>query len=187
MTAIDAGSLPRPWMAALNLILPGAGLIALGEIASGLLIGVAFTACANYALLATLIVPDVYSRPLQLLGIGFTIGTYFGAQLRYTLRARRSARSTLARQRRAILTAVQEHMAAQDWNAALVALKPLAEQAPDDLFVNYRVAQILTAAGTGRAADTAWRRLQRLDRRGLYREIVRERLGTLENRTSRSE
>jgi hypothetical protein len=80
-----------PWV---NLLLPGGGLILVEALVSGVLIGLAFTLCANLALLAVLLFPDDFSRWDQALLIGLAGGSYVGAQLRLAGElARRRARA----------------------------------------------------------------------------------------------
>ena len=82
------------WAAALNLLLPGGGLILVGAPWSGLLIGLAFTACANFALAAVLLFPDSFSPTHQALGTGLAAGAYLGAQIRLAQTRRRRGLAT---------------------------------------------------------------------------------------------
>ena len=160
--------------AVLNLLLPGGGLVLVGATASGLLIGLLFTVCANFALAAVLLVPDDLPPLWQNLGIGLAAGSYVGAQvrLRQTVRALRSAWA--AAERRRVLADVQLHLHAGDAAAALAALAPLREHAAHDLLVAVRLAQALTAAGRVDEAGQAWAQVRRLDHHGLYRQQTEE-------------
>ena len=89
------------WAAWVNLLLPGGGLILLGAVGSGLLAGLLFIACANFALVAVLWFPDDFSGTTQALGIGLAAGAYVGAQVRVMAQVRRlRAEGTAARRRR---------------------------------------------------------------------------------------
>lgn len=158
------------WAAALNLLLPGGGLIAVGATAPGMLVGLLFAVCANFAVAAVLLFPDDVPRIWQNLGIGLAAGSYIGAQIRLvqTLRAQRVTAAAALRRR--ILTDVQLHLDAGDAAAALAALQPLEQHAAHDLLVAVRFAQALTAAGRVDDAGEAWARVRRLDHHGLYRQ-----------------
>jgi hypothetical protein len=161
------------WGPLVNLVLPGGGLILSGAIASGLLVGLAFTACASFALLAVLLFPDDFSRTLQALGIGAAAGSYVGAQIRF-VQTRREARvqAALARRRRA-LWEVRSLLESGAHGQALESVAALAREWPDDLLVAYRLAQVLTEAGAPAAAQAAWGHVRALDRHGIYREQIR--------------
>jgi hypothetical protein len=169
-----------------NLLLPGGGLILVGELSSGLLVGIAFAACANFALLATLLFPDDFGSSLHALGVGVAGGSFVGAQIRMaqTVRGLRERASTL--ERRQILWTVRGLCERGEYGAALQVITPLSRRLPDDELVAYRVAQILSEAGTVRAARAAWQRVRQLDRHGVYREQARKFEAQLERRGSTS-
>ncbi len=160
----------------LNLILPGGGLIAIGALLPGVLVGLAFAASANFALIAILLFPADFTRAYQALGIGLAVGCYLGAQIRLltTIRARR--RAAAARHRRQQLWHARELLERGEHGAALQVLSSLADTYADDLLVAYRLAQALSLAGSVHAARSAWERVRRLDRHGIYREQTRARL-----------
>jgi hypothetical protein len=156
-----------------NLVLPGAGLILGGDAVGGMVIGLAFAVCANIALISFWILPGEFSHRARALAVGLAFGFYLGAQIRLSLIRRVAARQASSDRRRAVLGEVQQRMVAGDHRGALAVLSPLAQQRPDDLLVNYRLAQLLTAAGTVHAARAAWKRVRSLDRHGIYREQAR--------------
>lgn len=160
-----------PW---LNLVLPGGGLVLLGSPWAGWLVGVVCAACANLAVVATLLLPDEFPPAVRNLVLGLAGGCYVGAQvrLRQTRRAQR-ARAERA-WRRAVLAETQRWLSHGEAERALAAIAPLAERAGEDVLVAYRLAQALTAAGRVGAARAAWRRVRALDRHGLYRAQVLE-------------
>jgi hypothetical protein len=160
--------------AAVNLILPGGGMILIGAVWRGLLVGMLFAACANFAVVATLLFPDEYSRLTRLFGIGLAVGGYLGAQVRFAQTVRGLRQQGLDDLRRRCLRQARELLLRGSSVRALEQIQPLAELVPDDLHVAYRLAQALTATGDVAAARAAWRRLGELDRHGVYRREVQQ-------------
>jgi hypothetical protein len=149
-------------------------LILIGAAWSGLLTGLVFAGCANFALIAGLLFPDDFSRVHQALGVGLAVGSYLGAQVRFAQTVRDRREQATAALRRQLLREAQEHLASGAATAALRTLQPLAHLAGRDLLVAYRLAQALTGAGDAREARAAWQQVRELDPHGLYREQVRE-------------
>ncbi|HPM24613.1 MAG TPA: hypothetical protein PLP66_11960 [Phycisphaerae bacterium] len=160
------------WAPLANLLLPGAGLILLGSTVSGLLVGVAFAACANFALAAVLLFPDDYSETLRALAIGVAGGAYVGAQVRLAGTLRRRRAEAEAERRRRGLRAAEELLAGGAPERAVEVLQELASGFGDDLLIAYRLAQAWTAAGNDGRARLAWREVRRLDRYGIYRRQI---------------
>lgn len=156
-----------------NLLLPGSGLVLIDRPVTGLVVGLAFAACANFALLAVLVLPDEFSAGERALGIGLTAGAYIGAQLRLaqTVRGLRAEAATL--RRRASLREAHALMDRGEHVQALTLMDALSRDFPDDLLVAYRVAQLLTAVEGETAAQAAWERLRSLDHHGIYRDQIR--------------
>ncbi len=159
-----------------NLVLPGGGLVWIGSIWTGMLIGLVFVVSANLALVATLLIPADFGRWLQMLIIGFALGSYFAAQVRLAQDLRAMAEAAAREARREALRAAREHLLAGDVLAALEALRPVADRANHDLLVAYRLAQALSGSGDGDAAREAWQRVRKLDTHGIYRDEIREQL-----------
>lgn len=161
------------WPACLNLLVPGGGIVLLGWVWTGLVVGLLFTICANYALWATLLVPDEFPSWAQGLGIGLAGGTYLGAQLRLAQAVRSQQQQRQATLRRQALLAARDGLRRGDFTVALAALEPLRELASRDLLVAYRLAQVYTALQDVDAARAAWRQVRALDRHGVYRHEMR--------------
>jgi hypothetical protein len=162
------------WARGINLLVPGAGMILAGSVITGLLAGLLFAACANFAVVAVLLFPDDFSGTMQALAIGLAAGAYFGAQVRLAaqIRARRAAAAASFRRR--VLSQSQELLVRGEAAGAVDALQPLVAEAGHDLLVAYRLAQALTAAGDAPAARAAWQRVRELDRHGLYKRQIQE-------------
>ena len=160
--------------AAVNLLVPGAGLILAGATWVGLATGLVFIACVNAALWLALLIPDEVSRWSQALAIGLAGGAYLGAQVRLAQYVRSRERSQQAAQRRDALSAARTHLRMGDPAAALAALEPLRERAEHDLLVAFRTAQACTGMQDAEAARAAWKRVRELDRHHIYRDQARE-------------
>jgi tetratricopeptide (TPR) repeat protein len=161
----------------LNLLLPGGGLILVGAVPSGLLVGLVFAACANFALAAALLFPDDFPPAAQLAGIVLAAAAYLYAQARLAQAVRDLRRQAAAALRRRVLAETQELLARGDHARALAALSAIADQAGADFLVAYRLAQALTAAGNTAAARRAWLRVRELDPHGIYKPQVAAHLG----------
>ena len=161
------------WAACLNLLIPGVGIILLGRVAIGLLVGLIFVLCVNYALWATLLIPDEFPSWARGLGIGLAGGTYVGAQLRLAQTVRSRDRQRRAALRRQALNAAREALRLGDSAAALEALGPVRAHAEHDLLIAYRLAQLYTGAGDVAQALAAWQRVRALDRHRIYRDEIR--------------
>jgi hypothetical protein len=161
------------YAACLNLLIPGAGVILLGDIWSGLLGGLVFVLSANYALWATLLIPDEFPAWASTLGIGIAAGSYLAAQFRLAQTVRGREREQRAVFRRTALEAVRICLAHSDFAGALAALEPVCDLAGRDLLVAYRLAQSHTGLHDVEAARLAWRRVQALDRHHIYRAELR--------------
>ena len=162
------------WAAWVNLLLPGSGLILLGAVASGLLAGLLFVACANFAIAAVLLFPDDFSGTAQALGIGLAGGAYVGSQVRVMAQVRRLRVEATAARRRRALWAAKDCLARGEAARAIEALRPLVEADAQDLLVSYQWAQALTAVGEVTRARDAWQQVKRLDQHGIYKRHIPE-------------
>ncbi|MFH1745483.1 MAG: hypothetical protein ABIG44_00400 [Planctomycetota bacterium] len=159
--------------AVVNLLIPGAGIIILQRIWTGLLVGLAFIVCANYALWVTLLVPYDFAPWARGLSIGLAGGAYVGAQIRLAYTAHSRQHQLASALRHETLAAVQDCLRRGDFLAAAQALEPLREQHKNDLFIAYRAAQIASGLKEPDAIKSAWRQVQKLDKHHIYRAEVR--------------
>ncbi len=152
-----------------NLLVPGSGLILLGDVLTGLVFCLLLTIVANLCLAGWLLIPDEVPPPWRITALIVAAGTYALAQLRCAHRLRRERQQREVLRRREVLAAVQQLLIQDQPARAWELLQPLAGLAEDDLLVAWRVAQVLTAKRDVEAALAAWQRLRRLDRHHLYR------------------
>ena len=190
----------RIYLAALNLLVPGTGLVLTGSLAEGLGLGVAFLLAANIAVWATLLTPDDFSAAGRAASLLTATICYLAAQVRLVDALRRQQVRAAELRRRNALAQAQHYLARGDYASACSALEALADLKSHDLLVAYRLAQALSGlseataghdgSGTtcpGRAdlrrqALEAWEQVRRLDRDGIYRDQVREALKALDSR-----
>src|SRR5262245_2262934 len=117
----------------INLLLPGGGLICVGDIAGGLALGLLFTVCASLAVTASLIVPDDFTLASRNLTIIAAALVYVLSQFVFAQSLRSATRRQAAEQRRACLAQVTEHLAGGQPSAAAAALAPLRSHIEGDL------------------------------------------------------
>lgn len=152
-----------------NLLIPGSGLILVGDVLAGLVFCLLLIIVANLCLAGWLLIPDEVPPPWRITALIVAAGTYTLAQLRCVHRLRWERQRREALRRREVLAAVQRLLAEDQAARAWELLQPLAGLAERDLLVAWRVAQVLTAKRDVEAALAAWGRLRRLDRHHLYR------------------
>jgi hypothetical protein len=163
----------------LNVLLPGGGLIWVGYIRAGLLLGLAFAACANSVLAATLLLPDEFAAWAKLAGLLLTVVSYAAAQGLLAQGLRRRAEQEYAALRKRVLGEAMRRAERGEHAAALHSLDRLSGSAARDLLVAFRRAQILSAAQDVPRARAAWAQVAALDEHGIYRNAARECLARL--------
>ena len=156
-----------------NVAVPGLGIILIGRTWTGLAAGLLFTLCAQFAVWATLLIPDEFSPSLRGLAIGLAGGTYLGAQLRFAQTLRDVRRREHDSRRRIALGEARACLQREDYEGALEAIAPVRDCCTQDLLVAYRVAQILTGLNDVDAALRAWQQVRALDHHHVYRDEAR--------------
>lgn len=168
------------WARMCNLIVPGGGLIVVGATWTGLTTGVLFALGANFAVAATLLIPDETPTWLRAAAVAFTVGVYAFAQWRLPHVWRRQNRAARAERRRAVLHRVHVLIEQARFDAARDELAAVADLAEHDLLIAFRIAEVETALHAGGTACDAWRRVESLDAHEIYRaqrEAALRRLG----------
>ncbi len=161
---------------ALNLVLPGGGLILLDATAIGVLFGAAFILLLNLALTAAFITPDDFARTGRLAAVAALVLIYAVAQAAMRSQLRRSSEARRAAALRQVLCEVEQLATNGDAAAALTRLELLATERPDDLLILHWRATLLTALGRTNEAQRTWAHLRRADRHGLFRDVIRANL-----------
>lgn len=164
----------------LNYVVPGAGLILLGNAVYGLILGVLFILGANAAVTLTVLFPDQlrvwgpdyagWTPWAQGIAFGITIGAYLRAQWRFRTVVGEQQQAEQRAQRDQALATAAAALQADDPAAAVLALEPIAAASPDDLAVVVRLADAYTAAGRYHQAMQQWEHVRSLDSHGIYRE-----------------
>lgn len=165
------------WARVLNLIVPGIGMVLVGNPVQGLIIGLCVAVLVNLALWAVLIIPADFERVEQGTLIGVAAGAYVGAQLRLAFVTQRQRRAGRQDRRREVLELVRQRLRARDFAGAREALAALPDPLADDLLTALRRAQIFTGLGDEPRARAAWEQVRRLDHQRLYKSEVRAVLG----------
>ena len=154
-----------------NLLVPGGGLILLGNLWTGVLIALLFTLLLNFALLTALLTPDSFPPWVGQTSVGFAIGTYLAAQWRLRQVVRWQAHHSAAERRRQVLRDAQCCFDGGQPEEAVRVLDELADQAEHDLLLAYRLAEARTACGDD-DARAAWQRVRALDRHHVYGDAI---------------
>lgn len=162
------------WAPAVNLVLPGGGLILAGAIASGVVLGLTFAVAGNLALVAVLLFPDDFSALGRGLCMAVAGVVYVVAQVRLRGAVREERQRVLQRDRAAALRRVVACVEQDDWVGAVAAIRSIEHLAGTDLAIAYRLAFVLSQAGQVPEALAAWRQVRALDRHGVYRAERRE-------------
>jgi hypothetical protein len=160
----------------LNLLVPGVGLVLLGQVGVGLVTGLVTTVLVALTLAAYLLIPLEFHPTVRGLLAGAAGGAYLGVQVRLGSAMRREQVSEARESRNARLREATALLDAGRAEEALAILLPLQRDLESDLHVLYRVAQALTAAGRDDAARMAWEALAAQDRHRLYAAFWRPRL-----------
>lgn len=161
----------------MNLLVPGAGLVLLGEPAIGVLLGLLYAALLNLLIASCLIFPDELSSSTTLIATIGAAAVYVFAQRRLPAAESRTAMMRITAQRRAALKTAAECIQRGDGLGARAALLPIADRAEDDLLLAYRMAQAASLCGDAAAAREAWRRVRKLDRHRIYGDDIERYLG----------
>jgi hypothetical protein len=162
----------RIGLIALNLFVPGGGLIVAGRLGWGAFIGLLFLLSANAWIYAALIAPDDFSALARAVLLLSAAGAYAAAQvgLIQAIRDLRNDRAVHAR--RGVIASAERWLAGNgDGTPSAEDLTHLAALARDDLLAAYRHAQILGKLCDPATAD-AWRHVARLDKHQIYRAQV---------------
>ncbi|TWT42217.1 hypothetical protein RAS1_33470 [Phycisphaerae bacterium RAS1] len=176
------GSQLRHAIRGLNLVVPGAGLVLLGEPGVGVLLGLLFGGLLNVLIASTLIFPDELSTLTTAVAAIGAAAVYVFAQRRLPRAATRATLALLAAQRRSALRHAADCIERGRAADALAALAPLAALRAHDLLVAYRYAQAVSLTEDAGAAREAWRCLRRIDLHKVYGDEIASHLAAAKDR-----
>jgi len=163
----------RYWPAiAINLLVPGSGLIVLRREWLGLALAILFGLLTQIVIFGTLIVPEDIPHWVTLLSAGGALGTWVLAQWLAVRRLRFVVSPEVKGELRALCARARRALAEEDWAEAHTSLLVASDLNDEDLELAMLWAQLMTA--TGRIADARrwWRRVLRLDRGHVHRETA---------------
>lgn len=153
---------------AANAVIPGAGIVWLGEVWTGVVLGLSFCILAALAIAAEFIAPEAYS-PVTRAGLFSAAGcSYLLTQLQYRTVARRLELETSRQLRRRQLQHIRQLTAAGQPHEAMRALNDALGRRPEDLLLLVRLAQAQQSAGDFEAAALTWRHIRASDRHHVY-------------------
>lgn len=153
---------------AVNAVIPGAGIVWLGDVCTGVVLGLSFCVLAALAIAAEFIAPEAYS-PVTRVGLFAAAGcAYLLTRLQYRSVARGLELETLRQVRRRQLQHVRQLTAAGLPHEAIGVLNDALGRRPEDLLLLVRLAQAQQLAGDFEAAASTWRRIRASDRHHVY-------------------
>jgi hypothetical protein len=157
---------------ALNVLLPGAGLILLRRERCGVAVAFLFSAAAQLMLWGTLLIPATVPGSITLWAAATSGAIWLVAQglLWSGLRAVRDA--NLPAEKAMLIQLASEAMNDGIYLNARLALESALTLDDEDLVVNLLWARLLTTTGRFGEARGAWRRVEQLDRTSRHRREV---------------
>lgn len=168
----DVAALPPAWSALLNLVAPGAGLVAAGHVLGGWLIGVLFAGLSSLTLAGALLIPDAVSLTTRWWAFAGASTCYLGAPLWLARLQRGQSQNIEGARRIGALREAEQFLREGDAAAASALLVALTAQHPRDLLIAWRSVQAADMLGERQSLEEAQRRLRALDRDGVYRGIA---------------
>jgi hypothetical protein len=157
---------------ALNLLMPGAGLIALGRLWTGLLAAVLYTICAGAAIVGSLLAPASVPVALTIGGGGLAGATWLLAQWMLWDRLRTLRDPALASELAVLRAQATTAIERNDLQEARGLLAIALSIDPDALDTVVLWARLSAALGRFREARRAWRLVSRSGDAAQRREAV---------------
>jgi hypothetical protein len=161
-----------PW--ALNILLPGTGLILCRREWLGVALVLLFGICANLALAGWLIAPAAVPTWLIWLGVGIAVLSWTASQV--LLSRQRLLLQHCAAGLDAILRQARSALDAGDLDAARFALESGAALDDENVDLHVVYVRLCTLEGDEHGRRAAWHKVLRLDRHGRYRDEARRAL-----------
>jgi len=157
------------WASMLNLVLPGAGLIALQREKVGCLVLAGFAVAAEAGLVGVLVAPAAVGLWWTVGALVFAAACWVAGQVLLLRRvgeiADGKARSEAAR----LILAGREAILAGNWSEARRLLAGAARYDDEQPELNYLLGRLKSIVGRSDEAARQWKRLRQVDRSGRYR------------------
>lgn len=157
-------------LAALNLLAPGAGLVALGRPWSGLLVAGVFAASAELGVIGAVVAPAAIGRAVTTAALAAAAVQWGLAQGMLVARIRVLRRKDLPREIEILRRLARRALTRADYAAANAALSIAMSLDDSDPATHIQRARLLAATGETVRAERAWLLAQRLDSEGEYAE-----------------
>lgn len=153
---------------ALNVVVPGAGLVLAKRERWGTALAFIFCALAQITLFGGWITPASIPRSLTLLAACGAVATWLAAQGMLWSRLSALRESDLASEKATLIQLGTEAIEDGIYVNARLALESAMELDDEDVTVNVLWARLMTLMGRFREARRTWRRVRQLDRSGRY-------------------
>ncbi len=172
------------WGLWLNVLVPGAGLVALQRERVGLPLTAAFLVFAEIALMGLLVMPNALGAALTTAVTVLAAGIWLASQVLLLRRVH-----DLQDLERQIRTAVQieqarEAVLAAEWGPAKQLLAEAADYDVEQPELNWLLAKVSSAVARSDQAAKQWHRVHQVDRAGKYEQDITEALTAVPGRTS---
>ena len=156
----------------LNLMVPGAGLILLNRVGSGLVLGLAFSITTAALICARFITPESYSGSTRVFLFLAAAACYIASQslVARAFVARDHQRD--AERRREALKAAALASTYGDHDRAAEILRRQLRAHPADLLLQVRLAEVLEKSGDLAGASEVWQAVQVLDKHRVYKTRI---------------
>lgn len=163
----------RRWLAiACNLLVPGSGLVLLQREWLGCTLALIFALFGTLGMWAVFITPASVPTGTATVALLVAAAAWLIAQIVLRRRLAAFRDPAVLDEVRRLRAEAGQRAADADYEAAFKLLRVALTLDDEDLETNVQLAETLTLLGRLRPARQAWRRVERLDRAGLYRRHV---------------
>lgn len=164
---------------ALNVLVPGTGLVLVGRERWGTTLALLFCALGQVALFGGWITPASIPRPMTFVAVVGAVGVWVVAQLMLAGRLSAWRAPGLDEEKSALIELASEALDRGIYVNARLALESALTLDDEDVTVNVLWARLMTLTGRFDEARRAWRRVEQLDRTGESGREAREALRQL--------
>lgn len=172
------------WALWLNVLVPGAGLVALQQPMPGLLLTAVFLLSAETALFGLLLVPQAIDGVATTVAATAAGACWFVLQVLLMRRLRELHNPEYRLQAAARIEQAREAVLTGEWALARQLLEEAAQYDPEQPELNWLLAKVCTAVGRSDVAVRQWRRLRQVDHAGRYQADIEQALSARPGRVS---